>query len=96
MNAQQIAQLVIAAVLSAPAAALITQVLKRHPLVPVESGQRAKLLAVNAVISAAGVVIGAVAQGTLSAPDLQQLLAAGVACVAAFIGSQMTYTAAKE
>ena len=96
MTSQQIAQLALDAVVSAPVVAVIVELVKKHPSIPVSDGQAARIRSVAAVLSAVSVCLLGIAQGVLTSADVQSLVAAGVSALSAFGLAHLTYKAVKE
>jgi hypothetical protein len=96
MTAQQIAQLGLDAVGSSVAVAIITQLLKQHPTFPLEEGQKLRIRAFATLLSACSVVLLGVAQGSLSAADVQNVLAALITTATAAFGAHAVYKIAKD
>ena len=91
-----IAKLILDILGSGVAAAVIVQMLKAHPGVPLEQGQTAKVRAVAALLSAAGVLLTSISQGIITEADVQSVITAAIAALAAWGVAHHAYIATKN
>lgn len=91
-----IAQLVLDVIGSGAAAALLTQMLKAHPSVPLEEGDKTKIRIVAAALSTAGVLLTSISQGIVNQADVQALLVVVIGGPLAWWLSHHAYKATKE
>lgn len=96
MTWNALSEMAVNAIMSGGGAWVLVAIGKKIPWVPLTAGQATKLRAVAAVLSAAGTLAQGLADGSLKVLDAQTLLAAAVACLAAYFTSQGVHVTVKR
>lgn len=91
MSYIHVAQTVIDVIKSGLVTTFLIEVLKRYPAIPLKEGEKVKIRSVAAVLSTAGIFLTGIASGTITAPDIQNVLVSLISAVAAFGLSHIVY-----